>query len=278
MSHWRTILKVTEFGVDFDKTVKQWKEHLQHSCRFETVLSTIHEVVETAEMEVVPTGFQTVNTSKHNLSFPSMPQQSSDDEHQESDVIPPVDTGEELGAQLGVTDIKERVKHKLAETFDEPTFNTIVITLQKSSHGKVNAQTVSVLPKQKKKLLHAPGYQITGDNLDMLIKVKHMSSTNQNTSIHWFNLNAVLNRVNGNHLQNDRPIKSVLEVENVDFLPSGMDNQDFLHDITALVARVVVMYMPAFSKFKDVIVQHIPLTYSSAMMEKSSQVYMCGCN
>ena len=58
MSHLRTILKVTEFGVDFDESVKQWKEHLQHSCRFESVLSTIHDVVETAEKEVVPDGFQ----------------------------------------------------------------------------------------------------------------------------------------------------------------------------------------------------------------------------
>ena len=82
--------------------------------------------------------------------------------------------------------------------------------------------------------------------------------------------------MSGNHLLNDRPIKSVMKVENVDSLPSGKDNQDFLHDITALVARVVTMHMPAFSKFKDFLVQHIPHTYASAMMEKSSQVrYIC---
>ena len=34
-------------------------------------------------------------------------------------------------------------------------------------------------------------YQIIGDNVDMLIKVKHQSSSNPNKSIHWFNMNAV---------------------------------------------------------------------------------------
>lgn len=74
-----------------------------------------------------------------------------------------------------------------------------------------------LLIQQDLQLLHAPSYQIIGDNLDMLIKVKHMSSTNQNNNIHWFNLNAVKNRVHGNHLPNDQPIKSVLDIENVDF-------------------------------------------------------------
>ena len=77
-----------------------------------------------------------------------------------------VDTGEELGAQLGVAE--ERVKHKLAENFDKPAFNSIVATFQKSSRGKVNVQTVRVLQKRLQ-LLHAPGYQTTGGNLDILI-------------------------------------------------------------------------------------------------------------
>ena len=52
-------------------------------------------------------------------------------------------------------------------------------------------------------------YQITGDNLDLRMKVKHMSSTNKNKSIHWFNVNAVPNRIAANHLANDKPIQSV---------------------------------------------------------------------
>ena len=47
----------------------------------------------------------------------------------------------------------------------------------------------------------------------MFIKVKHMTSINQNSSIHWFNMNAVLNRVNDNSLKNNKPIMSILDVE-----------------------------------------------------------------
>ena len=50
-----------------------------------------------------------------------------------------------------------------------------------------------------------PTYQITGDNLVLMVKVKHMGSMKQNNSIHWFNLNAVQNQVLGNHLDNTAP-------------------------------------------------------------------------
>ncbi|CAB3988657.1 Hypothetical predicted protein [Paramuricea clavata] len=57
--------------------------------------------------------------------------------------------------------------------------------------------------QMKIELSHAPGYQLTGDNVDLYVKVKHMSSTNQNSSIHWFNINAVFNRMNNNQLNNN---------------------------------------------------------------------------
>ena len=99
-----------------------------------------------------------------------------------------------------------------------------------------------------------------------------MSSTNQNKSVHWFNLNAVMHRVIGNHLSSDGPIRSVLEMENIEFLPSFTDNYIFLSDVIPLVARVIVNRVPAFSSFKDVVVKHIPHTYSDVMKEKSTQV------
>ena len=73
-----------------------------------------------------------------------------------------------------------------------------------------------------------------GDNLDPMVKVEHTSVSNQNNSIHWFNLNAAKNRVFANHLSNDNLVKSVLELENVEFLPSPEDNEAFLHNMTAL--------------------------------------------
>lgn len=104
------------------------------------------------------------------------------------------------------------------------------------------------------------------------MKVKHMSASNQNNSIHWFNLTTVKNRVWVNHLSNDNPVKSVLELENVEFLPSPEDNEAYLHNITALATRVVVRNIPAFLQFKDIVVKHILHDYSDVRKEKSDQV------
>ena len=39
------------------------------------------------------------------------------------------------------------------------------------------------------------GYQIIGDNVDLMIKVRHQASDKPDKSIHWFQLNAVKDRV-----------------------------------------------------------------------------------
>ena len=80
-----------------------------------------------------------------------------------------------------------------------------------------------------------PGYQIIGDNVDFLVKAKHMSSTKENESVHWFNLNGILDRVTGQEDSNEKPMKSISKVENIDFLPSAKENQDLLHDLIPLV-------------------------------------------
>ena len=56
--------------------------------------------------------------------------------------------------------------------------------------------------------------------------------------------------------------KSVLEFENVEFLPSPEDNEAFLHNMTALETRVVVRNIPALSQLKDIVVKHIFHEYS----------------
>ena len=45
--------KIDEFGQTFDELVKEWKRSTAHSCKRESVLASIREVVEDAEMEVV---------------------------------------------------------------------------------------------------------------------------------------------------------------------------------------------------------------------------------
>lgn len=81
-----------------------------------------------------------------------------------------------------------------------------------------------------------------------------------------------MHRVIGNDLRFDGPIRSVLEMENIEFPPSVANNYKFLRDAIPLVTRVIVNRIPAFSIFKDVVVKHIPHTYSDVTKEKSAQV------
>ena len=247
--------KIDEFGENYDEVVNAWKANLEHSCMKQSVVSTILEVVEESEKEVVPEGLATVNVADLGLSFAVGPQQLM----------------EKVNACLSVAEIKERVKLMMGVKFNEQGFNFIADEIL--ADGTFNSETLTNI-KDKLQLNHPPTYQITGDNLDLMVKVKHMGSMNQNNSIHWFNLNAVQNRVLGNHLNNTTPIKPVMEMENVDFLPSTQDNQKYLHEISALATRVVVKEIPAFNIFRDATVCHIPHRYSAVMKEKSKQVHV----
>ena len=273
MSHKRVLNKIDEFGENFDELVKEWRANIEHNCKKQSVLSTIMEVVEEAEMEIVPDGMETVNIADIGLSFTASPHLAGCIEDLHQDRSNPVDQWitQDTDTSLSNLEIKERVKLRMGSKFSQQAFDFVIGEIRQTNNGILNSKTLRDFDKTLK-MAHPAPYQITGDNLDLMIKVKHMSSTNQNNSIHWFNLNAVKNRVLANHLPNDQPIKSVLDIENVDFLPSAKDNDKYLHDITALVTRVVIKNVPAFANFKDVVIHHLPHKYSDDMKEKSIQV------
>ena len=51
------------------------------------------------------------------------------------------------------------------------------------------------------------GYQIIGDNVDLMIKVRHQASDKPNKSIYWFHLNAVKDPVNASGYSDDGPLR-----------------------------------------------------------------------
>lgn len=288
MSYKRTLSKIDEMGRDFDSGVLQWKQGIEHDCKMERMLETIAECAEEL-VEIVPEGMDTVDVSGLDLTFMDSPlpydkeEVRSHNEATEADTYTEPMFVENNYQEQGVPqsfvlnvddqDLKAAVSAKAGPCFDESIFQeTVQLLLDYGCNDLIqNTELLKTLSRHLE-LSHAAGYQITGDNLDMLIKVKHMSSSNQNKSIHWFNLNAVLHRVLGNDKSGDGPIQSITELENVDFLPSAMDNQDFLFDIIPIVARVIVDKIPTFKNFKDVVVRHIPHSYTDLMKEKSTQV------
>ena len=87
------------------------------------------------------------------------------------------------------SDIKRIVQNSMGVHFDEQLFNNLMDMLRLKGED-ISPDYISAL-LAKLRQHHAPGYQIIGDNIDLHVKPKHMTSTNQNKDIHWFNLNAV---------------------------------------------------------------------------------------
>ena len=75
MSQWRMLKTIDEFGENHDELVNEWKCSLEHRCKKESVLTTILEVTEELENEVLSDGLTTVNVVDLDLSFPVAPQQ-----------------------------------------------------------------------------------------------------------------------------------------------------------------------------------------------------------
>ena len=266
---------------------------------------------EVIKQEFVPGVFQTINVSPLNLSFPftktepqlvqvdhetcnkdhnenSLSSHSSESECElfdldnlaiEADTLPLIHQNKSLNS---ITSSGETHKQNFQKWLDEnaPGFSMLSFNklanlsqeIEKDGIDALDGSDVSTL-RRKLELDTPPLYQIIGDNnIDLYVKTKHISSEKQNKSIHWFAMNAVQDRVTGNALDNLRPIKSIMKMENKEFLPSFHDNQDLLHDFIPLFARVLVDKIPAMQTFKSVVVKHIPHKYSNEMKKKTTQV------
>ena len=269
MSHKRTMSKVDEMGADFDKSVLEWKHGIERGCKVERTMQSIKESVE--EMtEIVPAGLDTLDVT--GLGLTCNIAEVEDSSMQPLEDYEMNDEPSEKQLLSSDPDLKECVRQNMGNEFDESMYNEAIKVINNDNACKnLDSSLIDQAMKQLQ-LSRDPGYQIIGDNVDLLIKVKHMSSSNQNKSIHWFNLNGVQHRITGNDEDNDKPIKSILDMENASFLPSATDNQKLLHDFIPLTARVIADKIPAFKDFQIAVVRHIPHRYSEVTKTKSTQV------
>ena len=180
---------IDKFGENFNEDVLQWKENKEYGCKLDLHISSIKEEIVAMKREqeetIIIAGSLDVDIFLPDIECSSIPQTRNEE-----------DT---LSTDINKTELKKRVNAKLGGKFEENMFDE---TLPAIHYAHVDV----------------PGYQIIGDNVDFLVKAKHMSSTKQNDSVHWFNLNGILDRVSGHEYLNDKPIKSIREVENIHFL------------------------------------------------------------
>ena len=123
----------------------------------------------------------------------------------------------------------------------------------------------------RKKMDSHLSYQIVGDNVDLEVKVRHMADDNKNKSLHYFNLVAFKDQLNGNSLP-DTHEKTLESIPISTFLPSHKDLDSLKRDFVVLWSRVVVKHIEYFSCFKKCVIYHIPHQYSDVMIKPVEEV------
>ena len=118
------------------------------------------------------------------------------------------------------------------------------------------------------------GFSVVVDNWDLRQEVRHMTSDHQNTDIHWVNHNIVENRVSGNHLPDDKPVKNVMDVENKDLIPSIADHKELYNNYLVHIQRILTKRIPSLEGLSSNVPKHIKHKHSEEMSKKSKKVFM----
>lgn len=169
------------------------------------------------------------------------------------------------------SDVKKRNLQDLREATNEELFNDVLNDIL--TECTVSGLDLSVVEKLQKQLQlgRGAGYQIIGDNVDLLVKARHMASDRQNKDIHWFFLYAALDDVSGYDIQDSNDSK-LSEMPISQFLPNRHDLTKLKYHLNILWSRVIVEWMPSFHCLEKAVVRHIPHKYQHAMSKKSTVV------
>ena len=115
-------------------------------------------------------------------------------------------------------------------------------------------------------------YQLIGDNWDRNILPSFRTSTQKTTSIHLFNLIAVVDRITPEEPENS----AVLDISDIDistYIPSVNEQDILLEELTFIFATSVITNLSQFEKlFKGVYPNHLQHKYSEHAGAKTSQV------
>ena len=117
--------------------------------------------------------------------------------------------------------------------------------------------------------------RIVGDNVDLTINARVQSADIQNRSLHWTQQYAVVNRVNEPLLDTSSPRKAMEDIDLADLLPTTAVQENIVNHWAVIISRIICKYVSKFKYLQDVIVHHIPHTYSEVMKTKSESVSTC---
>ncbi len=104
----------------------------------------------------------------------------------------------------------------------------------------------------------------------MKIRPHNMLSTHQNTDLHYFASNLIVERVPCDNLSTTSPQKDILSLPNSTFLLNSAEATKLREDFKILVAQVLVTNISQLSFLKSIVPQHILHKYQQEMAKKST--------
>ena len=122
-----------------------------------------------------------------------------------------------------------------------------------------------------RKVMH-PGYYFIGDNVDMRTSVRQMTLRNQAKDQHMYQMCAYQNRVSGNSLDNSHPKGNVKTVPFDTFVPSDMDINYLVGDMSFIVAHEWCKFVPFLEPFQTVLPKYIDHPFLRETRQKTKRV------
>ena len=89
-------------------------------------------------------------------------------------------------------------------------------------------------------------FKVVGDNIDKHIKPHEMRMDAQATTLHYFNMYAVKDRINMSALSNVASLPDISSVNLNSVLPCSAEETKIFHNFSILVGRVLKKRMPFF--------------------------------
>ncbi|XP_060583148.1 uncharacterized protein LOC132739445, partial [Ruditapes philippinarum] len=134
-------------------------------------------------------------------------------------------------------------------------------------------ETLQAELNKHKSSMH-PGYQFVGDNVDFIVKVRHMSSRNQNKDHHLFNCVAYKNRLSGNNLSYQRHVLDFNDYNLSELLPTVDDNQILLENLTHHVMRIWTENIPTLKFCEETLAPYISHRFMAYTKRKTEKVIL----
>lgn len=279
-------MRKRELGKGHDQPVKIMMQQLQSVNRKDNILKTLSNEVKKTPIQInAIEQFLPIEQSSSSAVHVSVPMQKSIDwifhlptattefqtinpqasEIEWSFVGPPSDE-----------DRLRRVRGKCKDLEEKEFTDTLLAILATCKENGENNITDEMIKLVQDKLheVDAKGYQIIGDNIDLLLKVKHMAAERQNRDIHWFHLYALFDDVPWTG-ESEYPQRNLKDIPLSEFLVNSNDVTFYNSQLVILWSRIITQYMPNFECLKPAVIRHIPHKYNGFMRAKSKWVMNC---